>query len=117
MRKLVVLLTIVALVSSVMTVLAGCGSAAPAEQPVAAPKETTSLLKEPTATVATPLVEDSVLAPTPVPSGGDGLEFAPVRYSSRGGLRVSTKLPRRLPAKGLNLPPSTHSDLPRNRNP
>ena len=78
MRKLVVLLTIVALVSSVMTVLAGCGSAAPAEQPVAAPKETTSLLKEPTATVATPLVEDSVSTPTPTSSAGDGIEFATV---------------------------------------
>ena len=108
MRKLVVLLTTVALASGMMMVLGGCGSAAPAEQPAAAPTETTSpllkptataapllkptaiaapLLKptataaplqKPTATVATPLVEDSVSAPTPVPSGGEGIEFAPV---------------------------------------
>ena len=78
MRKLVVLLTTVALASSMMMVLAGCGSAAPAEQPVAAPAETTAPLLKPTAPVATPLVEDSVSAPTPVPSAGEGLEFAPV---------------------------------------
>ncbi len=94
MRKLVVLLTTVALVSSVMMVMAGCGSAAPADQPAAAPTETAApLLKptatvapaqiatplqQPTATVAAPLVEDSVSAPTPAPSGGEGIEFAPV---------------------------------------
>ena len=98
MRKLVVLLTIVALESSVMMVLGGCGSAAPAEQPAAAPTETTAPLQQPTAIaaplqkptataaplqkptapVATPLVEDSVSTPTPTSSAGDGLEFAPV---------------------------------------
>ena len=104
MRKLVVLLTIVALVSSVMTVMAGCGSAAPADQPAAAPTATAAPLQQPTAaaaptetatplqqptataaplqkptaTVATPLVEDSVSAPTPASSGGDRIEFAPV---------------------------------------
>ena len=110
MRKLVVLLTIVALASSMMMVLGGCGSAAPADQPAAAPTataaplqqptaaaaptetaaplqqptataaptETAAPLQKPTATVATPLVEDSVSAPTPVPSGGEGIEFAPV---------------------------------------
>ena len=85
MRKRVVLLTIAALVSSVMTVLAGCGSPAPAgrpaavptEQPVAAPTdrpaaaltETTSLLQEPTATISTPL-----------PSASNGIEVAPVDF-------------------------------------
>ncbi len=98
MRKLVVLLTIVALASSMMMVLGGCGSAAPAEQPAAAPTETTAPLLKPTAiaapllkptataappqrpaaTVATPLVEDSVSTPTPASSASDGIEFAPV---------------------------------------
>ena len=78
MRKLVVLLTIVALESSVMTVLAGCGSATPTDQPAAAPTETTAPLLKPTATVATPLVEDSVPTPTPASSASDGIEFAPV---------------------------------------
>ena len=105
MRKLVVLLAIVALVSGVTAVLTGCGSPAPADQPVAAPTETTSpplkvdggpqverrvvdvpaettspLLK-PTATVSTPLVDDSVPTPTPAPSAGDGIEFVPVDSS------------------------------------
>ena len=78
MRKLVVLLTIVALVSSVMTVVAGCGSSAPAEQSAAAPTETTSLFLKPTATVSTPPVDDSVSTPTPASSAGDGIEFEPV---------------------------------------
>ena len=78
MRKLVVLLTIVALVSSVMMVLAGCGSSTPTDQPAAAPTETASPLLKPTATVATPLVDDSVSTPTPVSSAGDGIEFVPV---------------------------------------
>ena len=56
MRKPVALLTIVAIVSSVMTVLAGCGSSAPTDQPAAAPTETPSVLLEPTATASTPLV-------------------------------------------------------------
>ena len=105
MRKLVVLLAIAALVSSVTAVLAGCGSPAPADQPAATPSETTSpllrveggpqverrvvdvpaettspLLK-PTATVSTPLVDDSVPTPTPAPSAGDGIEFVPVDSS------------------------------------
>ena len=94
MRKRVVLLTIAALVSSVMTVLAGCGSpaptdrpaaaptdkpvAAPTDRPAAAPTETTSLLQEPTATISTPLVDDSVSTPTPLPSASNGIEVAPV---------------------------------------
>ena len=78
MRKLVILLTIVALVPSVMTVLAGCGSSTPTDQPAAAPTETTSPLLKPTATVATPLVGDSVSTPTPASSVSDGIEFASV---------------------------------------
>ena len=70
MRKLVVLLTTVALASSMMMVLGGCGLAAPADQPAAAPTETAAPLQKPTATVATPLVEDSVSAPTPSSRGG-----------------------------------------------
>ncbi len=102
MRKLVVLLAIVALVSGLTAVLAGCRStaptdqpvaaptdqpvaaptdqpvAAPTDQPVAAPTETTSPLLKPTATVSTPLVDDSVSTPAPASSADDGLELAPV---------------------------------------
>ncbi len=78
MRKLVVLLTTVALASSVMMILAGCGSSAPTDQPAAAPSETASPLLKPTATVATPLVGDSVSTPTPASSVSDGIEFVPV---------------------------------------
>ena len=102
MRKLVVLLTIAALVSGVTAVLTGCGSPAPADQPVATPSETTSpllrvdggpqaerrlvavptettspLLK-PTAAVSTTLVDDSVPTPAPASSVADGIEFVPV---------------------------------------
>ncbi len=102
MRKLVVLLAIAALVSSVTTVLAACGSPAPADQPaathsettspllrvedgpqaerrlVAVPTETTSPLLKPTAAVSTPLMDDSVPTPAPASSAGDGIEFVPV---------------------------------------
>ena len=106
MRKLVVLLAIVALVSGVTAVLAGCGTPAPAVQPTfapaetaspllqpaaapvetippllkptAAPTETTPPLLKPAATESTPLVDNSVPAPAPAPSAGDGIEFAPV---------------------------------------
>ena len=78
MRKLVVLLTTVALASSLMMVLAGCGSAASADQPAAAPRETAAPLLKLTAIVATPLVEDSGSTPTPALSASEGLEFAPV---------------------------------------
>ena len=86
MRKFVVLLAIAALVSSATAVLAGCGSPAPRVEDgpqagrrlVAAPAETTSPLLKPTATVSTPLVDDSVPTPTPAPSAGDGIEFVPV---------------------------------------
>ena len=78
MRKLVVLLTIGALVASVMTVLAGCGSTVPTDQPAAAPTETTSPHLKTTATESTSLVDDSVSTPTPASFASDGLEFAPV---------------------------------------
>ena len=78
MRRLVVLLTIVALVSSAMAVLPGCGSSAPTDQPAAVPTETTSPLPKPTAAESTPLVDDSAPTSTPVPTADDGLEFAPV---------------------------------------
>ena len=89
LRKLVVLLAIAALVSSVTAVLAGCGSPAPtvedgpqaARRLVAAPAETTPPLLKPTATESTPLVDGSASTPTPEASAGDGIEFAPVDYS------------------------------------
>ena len=89
MRKLVVLLAIAALVSSVTVVLAGCGSFAPTDQPAAAPTETTSPLLKPTATVSTPLVGDSVSTPTPASSAGDGIEFAPVDSFGTSGKQDS----------------------------
>ena len=106
MRKLVVLLTIVALVSGITAVLAGCGTPAPTGQPTAAPAETSSPLLQPSATPvetippflkptaaptettspllklttteSTPIVGNSVSSPTPAPSAGDGIEIAPV---------------------------------------
>ena len=119
MKKRVVLLTIAALVSSVMTVLAGCGAppaptdrpdavptgrpdavptgrpdavptgrpvaaptgrpvAALTDRPAAAPTENPSLLQEPTATISTPPVDDSVSTPTPSSSASDGIEVAPI---------------------------------------
>ena len=89
MRKLVVLLAIASLVSSVTAVLAGCGSPAPtvengpqaARRLVAAPAETTPPLLKPTATESTPLVDGSASTPTPEASASDGIEFAPVDYS------------------------------------
>ena len=109
MRKLGVLLAIAALVSGAAAVLAGCGSPAATDQPIAVPAETTRpplkptavpvdatppllrptaapaeaappLLK-PTAAVSTPSAKDSVSTPGPAPSTGDGLEFAPVDSS------------------------------------
>ena len=102
MRKLVALLAIAALVSSVTAVLTGCGPPAPANQPaatpaettppllrvedgpqaerplVAAPAETTPPLLKTTATESTPPVDDPAPAPAPASSAGDGIEFAPV---------------------------------------
>ena len=92
MRKLVVLLAIVALVSIVMTFLAGCGSSAPTDQPAAAPTETTSLVLKPTATASTPLVDvvaNSVSTPTPASSADDGIEFAPVDSFGTSGKQDS----------------------------
>ena len=94
MRKLVVLLAIVALVSIVMTFLAGCGSSAPTDQPAAAPTETTPLLPKPTATASTlpastPVVDDSVSTPTPASSDDDGIEFAPVDSFGTSGKQDS----------------------------
>ena len=101
MRKLVVLLAIVALVSSVMTVLAGCGPSALTDQPAAAPTETTSLFPKQTATVSPPLVGDSVSALTPVLSAGDGLEFAPVdSFGASGKQEAITVVDPDSPQKG-----------------
>ena len=101
MRRLVVLLTIVALVSSVMTVLAGCGSSTPAAQPAAAPTETTSPLLKPTATVSTPLVDDSASTPTPAASVSDGIEFAPVdSFGTSGKQEPITVAEPNSPQKG-----------------
>ena len=65
MKNLVVLMVIAALVSTATGVLAGCGSSAPTDQPVAAPAETTSPLLKSTATESAPPVYDSVSTPTP----------------------------------------------------
>ena len=92
MRKLVVLLAIVALVPSVLTVLAGCGSPAPTDQPAATLTETTPPLPEPTATASTPfvdVVDNSVSTPTPAPSDDDGIEFAPVDSFGTSGKQDS----------------------------
>ena len=86
MRKLVVLLAIAALVSSVTAALAGCGPSAPRVEDgrqaerrlVAAPAQTASPLLKPAAAESTPLVDDSVSTPTPAPSAGDEIEFAPI---------------------------------------
>ena len=95
MKKLVVLLAIAVLVSSVTAVLVGCGTPAPTVQPTAAPAETASPLLKPTAAPtgtaspllkpvsgeSTPLADISVSSPTPAPSAGDGIEFVPVDSS------------------------------------
>ena len=99
MRKLVVLLAIAVLVSSVTAVLGGCGSSGPTDQPAAAPAtspilkptataqptavptETSSPLPKSTAAESTPPVSDSVSTPTPASSDGDGIEFASVDSS------------------------------------
>ena len=51
---------------------------APTDRPIAPPTETASLLLQPTATVSTPPVDDSVSTQTPASSASDGIEFAPV---------------------------------------
>ena len=99
MRKLVVLLAIAVLVSSVPAVLGGCGSSGPTDQPATAPAtspilkltttaqptavptETSSPLPKSTAAESTPPVGDSVSTPTPASSDGDGIEFASVDSS------------------------------------
>ena len=81
MRKPVVLLAIAALVSGVTAVPVGCGSPAPADQPIAAPAETPRPLLKPTGTESTPLVDDSVSTPTPVSSAGEPIELVPVDSS------------------------------------
>ena len=78
MRKLVVLLAIVALVSGATAVLPGCGSSSPTDPPVAAPTESTPPLLKPTATESAPPVDDSVSTPTATSSVGDGVESPPV---------------------------------------
>ena len=64
MRKLVVLLTIVALVSSVMTALAGC--------------ESSALTDQPAATVPAPPIDDSVSTRAPLSPASDGIEVVPL---------------------------------------
>ena len=82
MRNLVVLLAIVALVSGVTAVLAGCGSPPTTDQPVEAPTETKSPLLKPSTTESTPIAGNfRVHTPAPAPSAGDGIEFAPIDSS------------------------------------
>ena len=73
MRKLVVLFMIVALVSSVMMILAGCRSSALTDQPAAVSTETT-------ATASTP---------TPTPSASDGIEVVPLDSFGTSGKQES----------------------------
>ena len=81
MRNFVVLLAIVALVSSVTAVLAGCGSPPTTDQAVEAPTETKSPLLKPSTTESTPSAGNFLSTPTPAPSAGDGIEFVPVDSS------------------------------------
>ena len=81
MRKPVVLLAIAALVSGVTAVPVGCGSPAPADQPIAAPAETPRPLLKPTGTESTSLVDDSVSTLTPASSAGEPIELVPVDSS------------------------------------
>ena len=81
MRKLVVLLAIAALVSSAITVQAGCGLSAPTDPPTAVPTEIASPLLTPTVTEYTAPMDDSGSTPTPASSAGDGIEFATVDSS------------------------------------
>ena len=78
MRKLVVLLAIVALVSGATAVLPGCGSSSPTDQPVAAPTESTPPLLKPATTKSAPPVDDSVSTPALTSSAGGGIESPPV---------------------------------------
>ena len=101
MRKLVVLLTLVALVSSVMPVLAGCGSSAPADQPAAAPTETASQLLGPTATPSAPQLDDSMSTSAHASSASDGIEFVPVdSFGTSGKQEPITVVDQDSPQKG-----------------
>ena len=79
MSRLIVLLAIAVLASTAMAVLAGCDSASPIDQPVAAPTETTA----PPVATATPAatVNEPASTPTPVPTADEGLEFVPIDSS------------------------------------
>ena len=90
MRKLVVLLAIVALVSGATAVLPGCGSSSPTDQPVAASTESTPPHLKPTATESAPPVDDSVSTPAPTSSAGDRVESPPVA----GPAKTLSPLPR-----------------------
>ena len=68
MRRHVVLMAAVFVVSGAAVVLAGCGSPAATERPVATPTSTAAPMQAATAT----------FTPTPVPTADDGLEFLPV---------------------------------------
>ena len=73
MRRHVVLLAAVLLVSGSAAVLTGCGSPAATERPVAAPTNTAAPTQEATATASG--VADSTSTPAPVPTDDDALEF------------------------------------------
>ena len=130
MRKLVVLMVIVALVSSVTAVLAGCGPSAPTDQAATAPTETTSPLLTPTANASTPPVDDSVSTPTPASSAPtDQPAAAPTETASplltprppnlllQWTTPCQHRLPRRLTATGLNSGPPALPERPGRRNP
>ena len=129
MRKLVVLLAVAALVSGVTAVLAGCGSSAPAGQPVpptmetasplltttaaptetAAPRpkpsatlaETAAPLPRPTATESAPPVDDSVSTTAPASSADDGIEVVSVdSFETSGKQEPITDVDPDSPQKG-----------------
>ena len=73
MRKPVVPLTLAVLLATLMTFLAGCGSAAPTEQPAAVPTSTGTSPTQANSTA--PGASGTASTPTPVPTTDDALEF------------------------------------------
>ena len=97
MRKPVVLLTLAVLLATLMTVLAGCGSAAPTEQPAAVPTSTGPSTTQATSTA--PGASETASTPTPAPTSDDALEFIAPPDSSGSSKRQE-------PVAGDDLAPS-----------
>ena len=85
MRQLVALLAAAALITSMATVLAACGSAAPTERPAAVP---TSTAPPPTQDASTAPGAGATASPsTPAPTSDDALEFVAPPDSSGSSKR------------------------------